>query len=425
MIDNSLQTKRLLMLGGASYAPYLKEYANAKGFQLLAAGNQLNPVMEQYTDEFYMAEATNVEQICELVQKEKIDGIVALGNEDIINSVIDVAQKCHLSFYLNKNHWNELQNKENFKKHCREFDIDTVEEYYISSQTSEEELGKLPYPLVFKPSDSCGSKGITICYNADEIKNAIQKALTFSRSNEFIVEKFMQCPEFIVSYIIVDGKVHIWMLGDRHMNTQQKGLGALSNLSVYPSRFSDLYLNTVHKKMEKLLTAYGPKNGTMFIQGFVDNGKIRFFDPGLRFCGTLDTILYTDICGVNPLHWMVNHSLVGKMCATNDLEKMDYRLYGKVGAQLSIIVYPGCIKKIEGIEAVRAFPEVISTVQLLQEGDIVDMVGTLQQVLVRIHLVVDNKKKLLETVEKIYNTIRVTNVDGEEMKMPYIQNYDL
>ena len=70
-----------------------------------------------------MAEATNVEQICELVQQEKIDGIVALGNEDIINSVIDVAQKCHLSFYLNKNHWNELQNKENFKKHCREFDI--------------------------------------------------------------------------------------------------------------------------------------------------------------------------------------------------------------------------------------------------------------------------------------------------------------
>ncbi len=420
-----LEGKSLLMLGGASYTPFVKLYAEKMGFHLFAAGNEINEEMNKYVEDYYIAEASNVEEICELVNNKKFDGIIALGNEDIIDCVTKVAPRCNIPFYINEDNWNNLQNKENFKLLCKKFGIDIVEEYKISNDIDMEDLGILPYPVVFKPVDSCGSKGITICYNSLDVCAAIEKARKFSRSNEYIIEKYMKCPEFIVSYIFADGNIYVWMLGDRYMNTQQKGLGALSNLSIYPSRFSQQYMEKIHPRMEKLLKEYGPKDGTLFIQGFIDDEKIRFFDPGLRFCGTLDTIIYSEVCDINPLHWMINHSLTGSMTTKKELEKMDWKLNGKVCAQLSILVNPGTISRIVGLEAVKKLDGVISVVQLLHEGDTVDMVGTLQQVLVRIHMVKENRKQIQSFVDDIYKLVNVTNELGEDMKMPFVIDYEI
>lgn len=424
---NVLEGKRLLMLGGASYTPFAKEYADHFNFHLFAAGNQVNKAMSRHVEEFFIAEASDVDEVSELVVKECIDGIVALGNEDIIKCAIQVAERCSIPFYLNKSHWEQLQNKENFKKLCREFDIDVVEEYTVTAEDSMEDLEKLPYPLVFKPVDRSGSKGITICYNALEIHRAIEKAREFSRTDRYMVERYMQCsaPEFIVSYIFVDGEIKVWMLGDRHMNTQQKGFGGISNLSVYPSRFSDLYMSTVHHRMAEMLKKYGPKNGTMFVQGFIDGDKIRFFDPGMRFCGTLDTIIYDYVCGINPVHWMINHSLTGRMDDLEETEKMDWCLQGKACAQLSILVHPGTIAEVKGLDAVRSLPGIISIIELLKVGDTVNMPGTLQQVLARIHMVLDDRSMIRTTVDEIYRLVTVTDESGQDMKMPCLIEYEI
>ncbi len=420
-----LRDKRLLMLGGASYTPYVKKYADQMGFHLFAAGNQVNEAMNCYVEEFFIAEASDVSAVSEVVKNKNIDGIIALGNEDIIDCVIKVSSQCGIPFYLNEAHWDNLQNKENFKKLCNRFGVDVVEEYTVTSDSTIQELEQLPYPIVFKPVDSCGSKGITICYNAMDVRQAIERAKTYSRSNQYMVERYMQCPEFIVSYIFADGETKVWMLGDRHMNTQQKGFGGLSNLSVYPSRFAQLYMETVHPRMMNLLREYAPKNGTMFVQGFVDGDKIRFFDPGMRFCGTLDTIVYSEVCGINPLHWMVNHSLSGQMCSEEDLNKMDWKLHGKTCVQLSILIHPGKISKIEGLEDVEKLPGVVSVISLLHEGDTVDMVGTLQQVLARIHMALDDREQIQTVVNEIYRLIKVTDDAGHDMKMPCIIDYEI
>ena len=424
-MKDALNGKRLVMLGGASYTPFVKEYADKMGFHLFAAGNQVNEAMSAYTEEFFIAEASDADDVCELIEKEHIDGIVALGNEDIIACAIRVADRCNIPFYLNEVQWENLQDKANFKRLCQRFGVDVVEEYTVSDDSTSQELERLPYPLVFKPADSCGSKGITICDNAQQIRQAIEKARAFSRSERYVVERYMQGPEFIVSYIFVDGNIKVWMLGDRHMNTQQKGLGALSNLSVYPSRFSALYMEKVHPRMERLLKEYAPKNGTMFIQGFVDGDKIRFFDPGMRFCGTLDTIVYSHVCGINPLHWMVNHALSGRMGRAEELERMDQNLHGKTCAQLSILIHPGTIAKVEGLDAVGRLEGVVSVVELLEEGDSVSMVGTLQQVLARIHMALDDRALIRTTVEEIYRLVKVTDEAGRDMKMPCLIEYEI
>ncbi|MBQ9805818.1 MAG: hypothetical protein IJW49_04860 [Clostridia bacterium] len=420
-----LQNKKLLVLGGTSYYPYIRDYANKKGFVIYSAGKSDNEMIRTYSDKFFCADAIDVDAISALVEREEIHGIAALGNEDIIDRVIDVSKRCKIPFYIERGHWENLQNKQNFKRHCREFGIDVVEEYSVTEQSTDAELQALPYPIVLKPTDSCGSKGITVCKDASEVRAAMEKAKSFSRGKHFIAEQYMVRPEFIVTLMIKDGNIQVWMLGDRHMNTQQEGFGGISQISVFPSRYSDLYMNTVHPKMLKLLDKYGPENGTFFVQAFIDGDKIRCFDPGLRFCGTLDTILYEPIMGINPLHWMINHSLTGVMDDADEMSKMDFMLDNKVAAQLSLHIQTGTIAKIRGLNRIEKLDSVICMVPLLEEGDTVNMAGTLQQVLARVYFVADSREDIERMAHEFYDMVSVTGTDGRELLMPFVLDYEI
>ena len=175
----NLKNKKLLVLGGTSYYPYIREYADKKGFEIYLAGKSDSEVSRSYFDRCFKIDAIDKDAISDLVKKENIDGIVALGNEDIINCVIDVCEECGLPYYISRDHWEELQNKQNFKKHCKEFDIDVVEEYSVTETVSDEELQALPYPIVLKPADGCGSQGVTICYDHLGVKKAMENTVCF------------------------------------------------------------------------------------------------------------------------------------------------------------------------------------------------------------------------------------------------------
>ena len=222
-----------------------------------------------------------------------------------------------------------------------------------------------------------------------------------------------------MTYIIKDGEPTVWMLGDRYMNRLQDGFGGISNCSVFPSIHADKYMRDIHEPMVKLLKKYGPENGTFFVQGFADGEDLVFFDPALRFCGTLDCIPYENIFGINPVHWMINHSLTGVTDDRGEIGQMDWSLKDKTVVQLSLIAEPGKIGRIEGLERVKELPQVIDVVQLLHEGDVIDKPGTLQQVAVRAFIVCDSFSKCLECIGRIYSLVKISDEHGRELLMPF------
>lgn len=411
----NLVGKKLLVLGGTSYMPFIKEYALQERFEINCAGGVRNDILERYADKFFLIEATDRKAIEKLVIDEKIDGIVSLGNENLIDATIDITQQTNLPFYINRFNWNNIQDKKSFKQHCRDFGIDVVEEFDINELSN----SKIRYPVVVKPTDGSGSNGVTICYNAEDTRKAVEKAILISRSGQYIIEEYILAPEFIATYIIKNGEPTIWMLGDRYMNRLQEGFGGISNCSVFPSIHSERFITDVHPKLERLLKKYGPANGTFFVQGFAVDGGFKFFDPALRFCGTLDIIPYKKIIGINPLHWMIDHSLTGIMDRKNEMSLMDWKLNGKCVVQLSLHVEVGTIKSIKGLDTIEEFQEVIDVVQLLFEGDVIDKPGTLQQVVARIFIVSEDFKKVTKIIESIYNMVTVLNSEGSNMLMPF------
>ena len=171
--------------------------------------------------------------------------------------------------------------------------------------------------------------------------------------------------------------------------------------------------------MVEMLKDFNIYNGTMFIQAFVDGEIIRPYDPGIRFSGGLSYFITKHVFDVNPLEFMINTSLVGRMYLGDEnlIERISVDMNGRFLANYSILAKKGTIAEIEGMDRVTKIPEVFNTIQLLHVGDEVNMIGTLQQVFARFHIEAKSREELNQIMSEVYNAIQLKGIDGENMKL--------
>ena len=414
-----LKGKRLLYIGGSASITDIAFYTKSHGIKLLVAGKSIPQDIQALTDEQYIIDVCDRECLKKIVLEHAVDGILVIGNEDIITSVVDVAENIGLDFYVNRNQWVELQDKKNFKRNCIKYGIPIVETYELSNDSDPVQIPRSAYPVILKPADSCGSKGISICNSEKELKQSIQKAKLYSRTNRFLCEKYMDCPEITIKYLFDRGNIYVWEINDRFVNREQKNVGAIADCTIYPSKHVKLYFETLHSKMVEMLKDFNIYNGTMFIQAFVDGEIIRPYDPGIRFSGGLSYFITKHVFDVNPLEFMINTSLVGRMYLGDEnlIERISVDMNGRFLANYSILAKKGTIAEIEGMDRVAKIPEVFNTIQLLHVGDEVNMIGTLQQVFARFHIEAKSREELNRIINKVYNAIQLKGIDGENMKL--------
>lgn len=421
----NLKGKRLLYIGGVTPLADIVNFANRYGIVLLAAGKTIPEQTVKATAEQYNIDVSNPSELEKVVVNNSVDGILVIGNEDVIDSIVKVSKKTGLPFYINSFQWEQLQNKQNFKANCKRHGIPVVETYSVAGDEDIKKIPESAYPVVLKPVDSCGSKGISVCNNSNEVAEALKKAASFSRTGCCLCEKYMDCPEITIEYLFDKGNVILWGINDRYVNREQKNVGAIANGLAYPSKYAQLYLDTTHEKMVQLIKEFKIYNGTMFVQAFVYNNTIIPYDPGLRFAGSLTYFLTKHIFNVNPLESMICAALTDSMYPEgeeNPLEKINYKINNKHIAKFSILVSTGKIAKITGLEQASQLPEVFNFFQLLHEGDTVTRVGTLQQCLARFQIEAESREKLQEIISLISNTVKVEDENGNNMRLKQKMN---
>lgn len=75
----------------------------------------------------------------------------------------------------------------------------------------------LDFPLVVKPVDNMGGRGVIKALSSEAIEEAVKEAIRFSRTERAIVEEFMEGPEFSLDSLVKDGELHVTGFADRHI----------------------------------------------------------------------------------------------------------------------------------------------------------------------------------------------------------------
>ncbi len=419
-----LKGKRLLILGATTAEEQLVLSAKEMGVYTVVTDynrdHRLSPAKKAADEVWYISWA-DINALKEKCCQCGIDGVVAGYSEQRIECAMQLCKELGLPFYITrKEHMQFTCDKASFKATCREYGVPVVDEFdYVQAKT--QNYRNIELPVVVKPVDNSGSRGISVCYTDEELREGIEKALDNSQSKRILIEKYMTGDEVVIYYTFQNGKPLLTAMCDRYTNKEQAGLAQLPTSYIFPSRYLPQYRKAVDQKVKNMFQGLEIENGIMFLQAFIDEGGgVRIYEPGFRLAGAQEHFVVAAATGVDTKKYMIHHALTGSMW-DEDLSKIVRPEFGKWGCKLSPLIRTGKIVRIDGLEKLAAMPEMAAIVPNYQEGDVVSEQGTLKQIACRFFLVADTKEKLKEAIDTVHNTFLVEDENGESM---FLSHFD-
>ena len=418
----NLKGKRLLVLGGMLISCEIVRKAQSMGITVGVA--DYNTVEDspgkQIADEHYEVSVIDVDAVVKLVKEAHFDGVLVGFNDMLLPYYAEICQKTGLPCYGTKEQFETFISKDKYKSLCRQFGVPTIEEFSIGDE-------HIKYPVLVKPVDSSGSRGITICHNYQELKEAYEVALSASKTKKVLIERYMDGREVTVFWVFQDGEYYLAALGNRHVKKNQgDDVIPLPVGYTFPSIYLPKYRNEVEQNCKKMFSHLGIKDGMMFMQCKVEDGTCYVYDIGYRLTGSLEYKILERVCGYNPMKMLILFALTGQM-GEPLLSQKSTPEFPTPAFNVSCLAGPGTIQTINGVEEVMAFPEVEDVVIAHQPGETItkQMRGLLAQITVRILGSVPAKEDLLPIMTKIENTLHIFSTEGKNMMLPGIEKSDV
>ncbi|HSM24738.1 MAG TPA: hypothetical protein VK856_07750, partial [Anaerolineaceae bacterium] len=226
--------KKLLILGGIRLASEIVKQAHKQGIYVIVTDYLENSPAKKIADKSFMVSTTDVDAVVELIQKEKIDGVITGFIDSMLPYYQAICEKAELPCYGTKEQFEILTNKTKIKELCKKFNIPVVKEYHIKHPISQTEIAKLPYPLLVKPTDYSGARGVYICHSPDDLMLNYKKSLDFSPSKNILFEHYVTGKELHIYYLVQEGEFSLAAMSDRHMSMSDSGILPLPVAYTYP-----------------------------------------------------------------------------------------------------------------------------------------------------------------------------------------------
>lgn len=403
--------KKILILGGASVHCKLVETAKAMGLYTIVTDYLPDSPAKKIADKSYLLNITDIDGIVEMCREEKVDAVLSTHLDPCQRPYQMICQKLGLPCYGTWEQFIQMTDKHVFKELCVKCGVDIIPESTVEDVLAD----RVEYPVFIKPVDSRGSRGQTVCWNREEAIEAIEFAKEESSNGDILIEKYLgHADEVQITYFFVDGEAYLIRTVDSHRGDPKNQLEKVVVCSVSPSRHTEEYLGSAHERVVNMFKQIGFRNGPIFMQGFYDNGKFRFFDPGLRFPGVDYDKIYAMEYGVDPMEMMIHFALEGSFRQTQIPADM-YALNGKRAAVMFPVIKAGTITAVPELEKVMENPRVFSYSQRHEVGDTVEWTYNVNQRFAEINVIGRDSGDLCTGITEIYRDLVVLDENGNNM----------
>ena len=190
----------------------------------------------------------------------------------------------------------DVTNKSCMKQIMKDNGIPTSD-FIITKDISDERLDDMKYPLVVKPVDNNGSKGVKKVECKDELIPALKNALSLSRAGDAVVEGFNEGDEIQIDCFIKDGKTTVLMTRKRLKIKSKKDDALQSFGSLIPSGITSEMKEKIDNIASDIAKAFKLNNTPFFIQTIVKNDDIKVLEFAPRVGGSLSYSLIKMITG--------------------------------------------------------------------------------------------------------------------------------
>lgn len=185
--------KKLMILGGSRYALPVIKAAHELGLYVITADYLPDNIAHRYSDEYCNVSIIDKEATLAAAKQLAIDGVISFACDPGVVTAAYVAEQMGLPTCGPYESVCILQNKGLFRQFLAEngFRVPTAKGYSdIDVAVAEADI--FHWPVIVKPTDSAGSKGVTRVDDPAKLRESIEYALSFSHCDEFIVEDFIE-----------------------------------------------------------------------------------------------------------------------------------------------------------------------------------------------------------------------------------------
>lgn len=253
-----MKQKRLMLLGGLRYLLPVIEAAHKEGYYVITCDYLPDNIAHKYSDEYCNVSIIDKEAVLEKARELKIDGIMSFAVDPGVVSAAYVAEKLGLPFAGSYESVKILQNKDLFRQFLTENGFNVpVSGGYSTYEEAFSDLKRFTFPIIVKPTDSAGSKGVTRVDRPEDLKQAFSLALQNSISGRVIIEEFIEktgCSSDTDSFS-VDGQLKVVTFSAQRFDDEAANPYTPSAYS-WPATFSDeqqLYLASELQRLISLL----------------------------------------------------------------------------------------------------------------------------------------------------------------------------
>jgi len=406
--------KKLLVIGSDASNINIINAAREMGVYTVAVDgitDRKNAPAKVAADEAWDIDYSDTEAIAKRCREVGINGVLAGYSEYRVLAACRIANRLGLPFYATEEQIELTRNKRTFKDVCEKYGIPTPKDYCFSYPMNEEERERIEYPVIVKPADYAGRKGISVCFDASGLEDAVEYAASKSQSKTIIVEDYLDGIEFSSIYTVKNGEISLSSVNEKYITDDQEVKTGLCEFLISPAASYERYIKELDLNMRSFIKGIGAENGVVFFQGMVTEKKIYVFEMGYRVNGNNDFLIVDKFNGINYMKMLIAHSLSGDM--TDDLSK-DNPLYPQLACTLLFYAHGGTIGKIE-------YEKILGD-KRIQDIDVQGWVGreiaedgSTGQCVLKMKITADNTNELIDLVKFIQSSVKVEDEEGRNM----------
>lgn len=385
--------KSVLIFGVGPLQKSIINRAKLMGLHTIGIDPAADAICKDEVDAFEVVGGQDFERTCAVVEKYSIDAIVTAATDKPLVMMARIAEKYGFPFYsVESAQWST--DKFQMKKR---FELGGVPHAQGRLISKVEEAEGLVFPVIVKPRDNSGSRGVKFCRDKNELKTSIDEALENSKLNTVLVEEFIEGPEYSIEGLHHDGKSEVIQF------TEKKTTEFPYNVElghIQPANISDENKQKIREIVGKIGKALNFENCPSHTELKINERGIFVIETSPRLGGDYITSTLT------PLSTGVNL----------EDELLKIALGEEIDPQLKAVQYSGVrffdfeegsvIKNVPDKKFVEVWPHVVDFSFTLKEGEVVNRITSSLNRYGHLTLIAGNRESIEDAFEKYEKAIK-------------------
>lgn len=277
--------KKIMLLGSARYLLPVIDAAKKLGLYTITCDYLPNGIAHRYSDEYCNVSIIDKDAVLEAARERKIDGIMSFACDPGVVTAAYVAEKMGLPSVGPYESVQILQNKGLFRKFLADHGFTVpVAKSYTDIQEALQDTARFQWPVIVKPADSAGSKGVTRVDDPAKLEESIRHALKFSFCDEFIIEEFIEKEGFAsdTDSFSVDGELKFVSFSSQRFDEDAQNPYTPAAFS-WPASLTEAHQKELRSELQRLLKLLNMRTAVYNIEAREStNGKAYIMEVSPR-----------------------------------------------------------------------------------------------------------------------------------------------